>query len=121
MFDTVKIQKMTAILEKIPEQFDNVYVTHEGLFTAEVVTLFRRLKIPIRAIMSDTMAEKELFGIPAIDTAEATFTERTALIIVTKKPVPIIQTTFKIKLRGGLRTVPLLLCPLKKPHQFMTA
>ena len=106
MFDTVKIQKMTALLEKIPEQFDNVYVTHEGIFTAEVVALFRRLKIPIRAIMSDTMAEKELFGIPAIDTAEATFTERTALIIVTKKPVPIIQTTFNIKITGGVWTIP---------------
>ena len=101
MFDTIKIQKITALLEKIPEQFDNVYVTHEGIFTAEVVAIFRRLKIPIRAIMSDTMAEKELFGIPAINTAEATFTEYTALIIVTKKPVPIIQTIFNIKATGG--------------------
>ena len=108
MFDTDKIHRIAKLLMKIPNEFDNVYVIHDGLFVAESAALFRRLKIPVAAIMSDTAAEKELWGFPVVKTvaASANFNERTALIILSKKPVPLIQTTFDFTIRGGVITVP---------------
>ena len=108
MVDTDKIHRIAKLLIKIPNDFDNVYVIHDRLFVAEPAALFRRLKIPVAAIMSDTAAEKELWGFPIVKTAEASanFNERTALIILSKKPVPLIQTTFDFAVRGKMLTVP---------------
>ena len=110
MFDTAKIQRMTALLEKVPEKFDDVYLIPERRFFAEAVALFKRLKIPIRGIMSDITSQKELWGIPFVKTAEVSskFNERTALIILVEKPVQFIQTTFDFKVRGGVWTIPAL-------------
>ena len=108
MFDTDKIHRMTEQLVKIPNDFDNVYVIHDRLFVADPAALFRRLKIPVVAIMDDLTREKELWGFPIVKTAEASanFNERTALIILSKKPVPLIQTTFDFAVRGKMLTVP---------------
>ena len=103
MFDTEKIRRMTELLEKLPEEFDNVYILPE-VFTHEALVLFKRLKISIRAMILDgETAPKEIAGFPVIKTAEAVenFNERTILIIITNKPVPLIQTTFDFKKRGG--------------------
>lgn len=108
MFDTNKIQRINTLLESMPKKFDDVYVVHEGIFIKESATLFKRLKIPVRAIMYDFPAGKELFGLPIIKTAQATenFNERTAVIILAKKTVPFIQTTFDFKVKGGTWTIP---------------
>ena len=110
MFDTAKIQRMTALLEKIPSEFDDVYLIPERHFYAEAFALFKRLKIPIRGIMYDTTPQKEIWGFPVVKTAEVSskFNERTALIILVEKPVPFIQTTFDFKVRGGTWTIPSL-------------
>lgn len=109
MFDVKKIRRLAALLEKIPNEFENVYVVPE-YFTREMVALFKRLKLPIRALMHDEETRKEFFGIPVLKTAEASanFNERTLLIILVKKPVPLIQTTFNVKVSGGLWSLPAL-------------
>ena len=110
MFDIEKIQRMTALLEKLPEEFDNVYILPE-VFTHEALMLFKRLKISIRAMILDgEKAPKEIAGFPVIKTSEAVenFNERTILIIITNKPVPLIQTTFDFKKKGGMWTIPAL-------------
>ena len=100
---------MTTLLQKLPEEFDDVYLIPE-IFTWEAATLFRRLKIPVKGIMHDTQPGKETWGIPIVKTAEASanFNDRTILIMLTKKPVPFIQTTFDFKVRGGKWTLPAL-------------
>ena len=114
MFDTEKIQRITTLLEKMPENFDDVYVVHDGIFIPEAAALFKRLKIPVRAIMDDMQPGKEFRGIPIIKTAAASanFNERTALIVLVKKPVPFVQTTFNFKVRGGTWTIPALVMAL---------
>ena len=107
MFDTDKIQRMTFLLEQIPENFSDVYIVPE-VFPKEAMPLFRRLKLPVRAIMDDTQAGKIYAGLSIISTAEAKFNERTILIVLSEKPVPFIQTTFDIKNGGGLWSVPAL-------------
>ena len=106
MFDTEKIRHMTTLLEKMPEDFDDVYIVPDGIFIPEAAALFKRLKIPVRAIMDDMQPRKEFLGIPIIKTAAASvnFNERTALIVLVKKPVPFVQTTFNFKVRGGTWT-----------------
>ena len=108
MFDVEKIKSMTAVLEEMPDKFDDVYVVPDEIFMKEATALFRRLKIPIRAIMDDAQPGKKFLEIPVISTADASknFNERTALIILAKKPVPFIQTTFDFKVDGGTWTVP---------------
>ncbi len=110
MFDTEKIRRMTTLLEKLPEEFDDVYLIPDEIFLADTAVIFRRLKIPIRAIIHDTIIQNEFLGLPVLKTAEASanFNERTALIILTKKPVPFIQTTFDFKVKGGKWTLPAL-------------
>ena len=107
MFDVNKIRRMSELLVKLPKESDNVYIVPE-IFTKEVAVLFRRLKFPIAAIMHDTTPQKEIWGFPVVKTAEASanFNERTTLIILVKKPVPLIQTTFDFKVKGGTWTVP---------------
>ncbi len=107
MFDTNKIRRITKLLRKIPNEFDNVYIVPE-VFTEEAAALFRRLKIPITAIMHDTTPRKETWGFPVVKTAEASanFNDRTALIILAQKSVPIIETTFDFAVRGKTLTVP---------------
>ena len=109
MFDTEKIRRMTALLEKLPEEFDDVYLIPE-IFTWEAAALLKRLKIPIRAIMHDMQPGKETWGIPIVKTAEASanFNERTILIMLTEKPVPFVQTTFDFKVGNGKWTLPAL-------------
>ena len=106
MFDTKKIRQMKTLLEELPKKFDNVYVIPDGIFLKDSAALFKRLEIPVKAIMSDTAAEKELFGLPVIRTSEAKFNERTALIILAKESVPLIQTTLDIKVSGGTWSLP---------------
>ena len=103
MFDTGKIQRMTTLLGKIPENFDDVYIVYDRLFLTEAAALFKRLKLPIRAIMHDMVVEKEVFGWQVVKTAEASanFNERTILIVLTQKPVPFVETTFKFRHWGG--------------------
>ena len=110
MFDTEKIRRITTLLEKLPEEFDDVYLIPEKTFLQETANLFRRLKIPIRAIMHDTLVEKEAWGISVVKTTEVVenFNERTALILLVEKPVPLVQTTFDFRKRGGVWTVPAL-------------
>ena len=110
MFDVEKIRSLATLLETIPEYFDDVYIVHDGTFLSEAAKLFKRLKLPIRAIMSDTMVEKELFGWKAVKTAEASvnFNERTVLILLVKESVPFVRTTFDFKVKGGTWTVPAL-------------
>ena len=108
MFDAEKIHRMTALLEKLPEEFDNVYIIPE-VFTHEALMLFKRLKISIRAMILDgEKAPKEIAGFPVIKTSEAVenFNDRTILIIITNKNVPLIQTTFDFKKKGGMWTIP---------------
>ena len=107
MFDTVKIQKMTAILEKIPDKFDNIYLIPE-IFTLAEAALFRRLNIQLRAIIDDESKQKDFCGLPVIKTSDAAenFNERTILIILNQKPLPIIQTIFNLKAVGGVWTIP---------------
>ena len=109
MFDTEKIRRMTKLLEKMPEEFDDVYLIPE-IFTAEAAALLKRLKIPVKGIMHDMQLGKETWGIPVVKTAEASanFNDRTILILLTEKPVPFIQTTFDFKVRGGKWTLPAL-------------
>ena len=109
MFDTEKIIRMTTLLEKIPEQFDDVYIIPD-LVQPEATALFKRLKLPVRAIVHDFATETEIAGWKIIKTAEAAknFNERTVLIVLTKKPVPFIQTTFDFRNRGGVITAPAL-------------
>lgn len=87
----------------MPTEFDDVYIIPDEIFTQEAKALFKRLKIPVRAIMDDAHAGKISFELPIISTAQtsANFNGRTALIILTKKPVPFIQTTFDFKVTGG--------------------
>ena len=103
MFDTQKIQRMTTLLEKLPKKFNDIYLIVEKRFTAETVALFKRLKISIRAIIHDETAQKELWGIPFVKTADVseTFNEHTALIIIPEKPLPLLQTTFDFKSPNG--------------------
>ena len=107
MFDTQKVQFMTTIFKKIPEEYTDIYVIPE-IFNVYVVALFRRLKLPIRAIMHDTTPQKEIFGVPVVKTAEASanFNENTAIIIITKKPGSFIQATIDFKVNGGIWTIP---------------
>ena len=109
MFDTEKIRRMTTLLEKLPEEFDDVYIVPE-IFTREAAALLKRLKIPVKGIMHDTQPGKETCGIPIVKTAEASknFNERTILILLTEKPVPFIQTTFDFKVGKGKWTLPAL-------------
>ena len=109
IFDTKKIQQLTSLLEKLPENFSDVYIIPEAFFQ-EAAALFKRLKLPVRAVMHDTTTQKDFWGIPVIKTAEAAekFNERTILIVLTQKPVPFIQTTFDFMKRGGKWTVPAL-------------
>lgn len=109
MFDTEKIRRITTLLGKMPEEFDDVYIVPE-IFTQEAATLFRRLKIPVKGIMHDTQPGKEMWGIPIVKTAEVVenFNERTILILLTEKPVPLIQTTFDFRKREGVWTIPAL-------------
>ena len=108
MFDTKKIRQMKTLLEELPKKFDNVYVIPDGIFLKDSAALFKRLEIPVKAAMHDTTKQKELWGFPVVKTSEASanFNERTALIILAKKTVPLIQTTFDFKVRGGTWTVP---------------
>lgn len=113
MFDTAKVQRMTTELEKFSRERDNVYVILEVL-NADAIALFRRLKVRLRAILSDVPlynGEKpvtKIFGLPVLKTEEAAenFNERTGLILLTKKPVPFIQTTFDFAINGTLLTIP---------------
>ena len=108
MFDTEKICRMTTLLEKLPEEFDNVYILPE-VFTHEALVLFKRLKISIRAMILDgETSPKEIAGFPVVKTSEAVenFNERTILIIITNKPIPLVQTSFNFKKRGGMWTIP---------------
>ncbi|MBR3498768.1 MAG: hypothetical protein IKO05_07250 [Selenomonadaceae bacterium] len=114
IFDTEKVQRMTDLLEKLPEKFDNVYIVHEGILIREAAALFKRLKIPVRAIMADDAPVKEFLGLPVVGTAKAKFNERTILIVLPKKPVPFIQTTLDIRNRGGVWTVPALVMTNKE-------
>ena len=110
MFDTEKIRRLTALLEELPEEFDNVYILPE-VFTHEAFVLFKRLKISIRAMILDgEKAPKEIAGFPVVKTSEAVenFNKRTILIIITNKPVPLVQTTFDFKKRGEMWTIPAL-------------
>ena len=109
MFDTKKIHQIISLLIRIPSEFDNVYIVPEA-FPKEAVALFKRLKLPVRAVMDDTQAGKVYAGLSIISTAEAAekFNERTILIVLSEKPVPFIQTTFDIKKQGGTWTVPAL-------------
>ena len=109
MFDTKKIHQIISLLIRIPSEFDNVYIVPEA-FPKEAAALFKRLKLPVRAVMDDTQAGKVYAGLSIISTAEAAekFNERTILIVLTQKPVPFIQTTFDIKKQGGTWTVPAL-------------
>ena len=67
------------------------------------MALFRRLELPVRAIMDDTQAGKNFLGLPVIGTLAAAenFNERTVLIVLTQKPMPFIQTTLNFRNRGG--------------------
>lgn len=109
MFDVKKIQRMETELKQFAKVYDNVYIVPE-VFRIDAAALFKRLQIPVRAVMHDQSTEKEVWDIPVIKTKEATanFNERTALIILTTKPVPFIQTTFDFKVRGGTWTIPAL-------------
>lgn len=103
MFDTEKILRLTNLLQKIPEEFSDAYVVHEGVFITEAAALFRRLKIPVRAMILDTVIDKQVWGIPVVKMAEVSqkFNARTVFIMLVKKPMPFIQTDFDIAHRGG--------------------
>ena len=113
MFDTAKIQRMTTELGKFSREHDNVYIILEVL-NADAVALFRRLKVRLRAILSDVPLYNgnkpvtKIFGLPVLKTEEAAgnFNERTGLILLTKQPVPFIQTTFDFVINGELLTIP---------------
>lgn len=110
MFDNSKVQRITALLERLTEEYDEVYILPEETFSENELALFRRLNIPIRAIVHDLVTDKEIFGIPILKTAEAAenFNERTILIVITKKSLPLIQTTFDFKVKGGTWAIPAL-------------
>lgn len=107
MFDVKKILRMETELKQFAKVHDNVYIVPE-VFRIDAAALFKRLQIPVRAIMQDTWTAKEVWDIPIIKTKEAStnFNERTALIILTIKPVPFIQTTFDFNVRGSTWTIP---------------
>ena len=102
MFDTEKVQQMTSLLEQFSKDFKRVYIIPE-IFPPEAAALFRRLKIPVRAIMYDNAPVKELFGFKVVRTTEAVenFNKRTGLIVLMKKPAPFIQTVLDFRNRGG--------------------
>ena len=103
MFDTEKIRQLTSLLERMPKDFSRVYIIPE-VFPQEAAALFRRLKIPVRAIMIDNAPMKELFGFKVVSTAEAVanFNRRTGLIALMRKSVPFIQTPLDFRNRGGI-------------------
>ena len=118
MFDTAKVRRMTAELIKFAGERDNVWLILDTI-NINVMILFRRLKMRVKAILSDvpiylakTPAE-ELWGLPVLKTPEAAtnFNERTGIIILTEKPMPLIQTTFDFAVSGQ---------PLKIPAFVMT-
>jgi len=59
-------------------------------------------------ILDGETSPKEIAGFPVVKTSEAVenFNERTILIIITNKPVPLVQTSFNFKKRGGMWTIP---------------
>lgn len=113
MFDTAKVQRMTTELEKFSHEHDNVYVIMEVL-NADAFALFRRLKVRLRAILSDVplyngnKVIEKILGLPVLKTEEAAenFNESTGLILFTKKPVPFIQTTFDFAINDKLLKIP---------------
>lgn len=109
MFDTAKIQRMTTELEKFSSEHDNVYVVPEFI-NLNIMALFKRLNLQVKALMFDDTQHREIFGIPVLQTSEATtrFNERTGIIILTQKPVPLIKTTFDFAVNGRLMSVPAL-------------
>ena len=110
MFDAEKIRRLTYLLQRLPEEFSDVYILHEGFFLKMTAALFRRLKIPVRALIHDSPSTKEVFDIPIVTTAEAAanFNERTILIKLLKKTAPFIQTTVDFKTDGGTWSLPAL-------------
>ena len=108
MFDTDKIQRMTAELQQFALKYDDFYVIPEKAFAEEDSALFKRLKMKIRAIIFDGSSGKELSGVPVVDMAEIyqSFNERTAFIMLMEKPLPLIQTTIDVKIPGGKRIIP---------------
>ncbi|MBQ3726827.1 MAG: hypothetical protein II902_07185 [Selenomonadaceae bacterium] len=103
MFDTEKIRQLTFLLERMPKDYSRVYIIPE-VFPQEAAALFRRLKIPVRAIMIDNAPMKELFGFKVVSTAEAVanFNRRTGLIALMRKSAPFIQTPLDFRNRGGI-------------------
>ena len=116
MFNVGKIRSMTETLQKFARDYDNVYVIPYGIFSEAEFNLFKRLGIKIIAVMFDTIPQKEIFGIPFIKTAEASanFNERTALIIINKKTIPLIEATFDFKVGDEMLTVPAVIMSVEE-------
>ena len=108
MFDMNKIQRMTAELQQFALKYDDIYIIPEKAFALDDLALFKRLNIKIRAKIFDGNADKELFGVPIFKMTEVykKFNERTALIMLFEKPVPLIQTTIDVKVPWGKCSLP---------------
>ena len=116
MFDVNKIRRISEILGRLARDRKEIYLIPVGIFTIAENNLFRRFNLQIQAIMLDTDPQKELFGIPIIKTAQAlaNFTENTVLIIITKKPSPLFETTFDFNVNGGTWTIPALVISIEE-------
>ena len=110
MFDTAKIQRMTTELENFAREHEDIYLIPEWL-KPEAFALFRRMRITIRAVLTDSpqlAAQREIFGCPLMPLAEAikNFTPQTGIILLSAKPQPNPLTAVSFTLGNQQLNVP---------------
>lgn len=108
MFDVDKVCRMTDELKTFVQGREEIYFVTE-IVSENALALFRRFDTKIRAIIFDEATKRtEAFGIPVITTAQASknFSERTGLIVLVKKALPIFQTEMPFDVNGRRLNVP---------------
>ena len=107
MFDVEKVCRMTEELETFARAYEEIYLIFESM-TGETFALFRRLKVNIRAVLSDETNGRETFGLPVLKTYEAVknFSERTGIIVIVKNPLPIFLTELPFDVNGRRLQIP---------------
>ena len=121
MFDVEKVCRMTNELEIFARTHEERYLIFEDI-TGETFALFQRLQINFRAIIRDDLSKsikiphsflKNLqnagvssFSILKTSDAAKNFNERTGIIVIVEKPLPIFQTELPFDVNGRRLNMP---------------
>ena len=106
MFDIEKVCRMTDELQNFVRKYEEIFLMPEVL-SGEMLALFRKMNINIRAVIADNRKpisiegsfwmnslREEFSKVPGVNISDAPkiFSERTGIITIVKKPLPIFQT-----------------------------